>query len=447
MFAHLHNQPATEKVLRHNGLRFWTDNPLVDWLIGKKLAEKYRFAEAVAYQRQALQFDPAYLPAKTELANDLLRSGQEAEGWRLAEEVHAKDGYDVEAYNLATLHDTMAKYATLTDADFVVRMTVPEANVYGPRVLELLGRARRTLTEKYGVELVRPTYVEIFGDQKDFAVRTFGMPDIGGFLGVCFGRVVTANGPAANSAQPANWETVLWHEFCHVVTLQITQNKMPRWLSEGISVYEESQADPSWGMHLTPRYREMILNGEMTPISNLSAAFLVPRSPQHLQFAYFESSLVVEYVMAHYGLESLKAILRDLGTGREINEAIAAHTVALPELEREFRAYARNKAETFGPKLDWERPGSGPAGAGEEERLADWVRRNPENYWALRMRARELVEGKKMVRSPGAAGSFSRIGSQSNGGGQRLRATGGGRSRPRRDGRGTSRFDEPFRTG
>ncbi len=262
-------------------------------------------------------------------------------------------------------------------------------------MLDLLGRARAKLTAKYGVELVRPTYVEIFGDQKDFAVRTFGVPDIGGFLGVCFGRVVTANSPASNSAQPSNWETVLWHEFCHVVTLQLTQNKMPRWLSEGISVYEESQADPSWGMHLDPRYREMILRGEMTPVASLSAAFLAPPSPQHLQFAYFESSLVVDFVISHYGLESLKAILQDLGDGRQINEAIAAHTAPLPDLQREFTSYARAKADALAPKLAWDRPPAALLAPGAEQDLADWARSHPDNFWALQLRARGLIDAKQ----------------------------------------------------
>jgi cytochrome c-type biogenesis protein CcmH/NrfG len=395
VLAHLQNEPATEKVRRQNGLRFGATNPAVDWLIGKKLAEKYRFAEAVPYERQSLKFDPSYLPAKEELANDLLRLGQEAEGWQLAEEVHLRDDYDVEAFNLSALHSAMAKYATLINGDFVVRMTSSEASVYGPRVLELLGRARQELTEKYGVELVRPTYVEIFGDQKDFAVRTFGVPDIGGFLGVCFGRVVTANGPAANSAHPSNWETVLWHEFCHVVTLQLTQNKMPRWLSEGISVYEESQADPSWGMHMNTLYRDMILNGGLTPVANLSGAFLVPPSALHLQFAYYESSLFVEFIIERYGLDQLKAVLRDLGAGAEINRAIAAHTAPLPELEREFAAYARAKTEQLAPGMDWRRPDSQLLEPGEEQKLAEWARQHPDNYWALRTEARDLVEAKK----------------------------------------------------
>src|SRR6185436_1088811 len=102
------------------------------------------------------------LPAKAQLAQDLLRLGEEAEGWELANEVHKKDGYDVQAYNLADLHDKMEKLATLTNSDFVLRMSQHEADVYGQRVLELLSQARSNLCAKYGFEVKRPTIVEVF---------------------------------------------------------------------------------------------------------------------------------------------------------------------------------------------------------------------------------------------------------------------------------------------
>src|SRR5947207_7264097 len=100
---------------------------------------------------------------------------------------------------------------------------------------------------------------------------------------------------------------------------------MPRWLSEGISVYEERQVNPGWGQAMNPRYREMVLGKDLTPVGQLSAAFLAPKTDLHLQFAYFESSLVVEFLVNRFGLESLKQILRDLGAGLEINQAISAH--------------------------------------------------------------------------------------------------------------------------
>ncbi len=94
----------------------------------------------------------------------------------------------------------------------------------------------------------------------------------------------------------------MWHEFCHVVTLSKTHNKMPRWLSEGISVHEEGRADPAWGMALNPRFRAMILGDDLTPLSQLSSAFLAPKTPLHLQFAYFESALAVDFLVERFGL-------------------------------------------------------------------------------------------------------------------------------------------------
>src|SRR5204862_1380208 len=133
-------------------------------------------------------------------------------------------------------------------------------------------------------------------------------------------------------------------------------NKMPRWLSEGISVYEERQQDPSWGQTLTPRYREMILGDDLTPVSQLSGAFLNPKSPLHLQFAYYESSLVVEYLVEKHGLDVLQKILVDLGNGLTINDTLARHTGSLDELDLAFAAFARQRAIEMAREADWTEP-------------------------------------------------------------------------------------------
>ena len=352
----LRNDSVGAKQDRADALQFWHANPKVDYLIGQKLAEKYRFEEAAEEQRKALDFDPKYLPARRELAEDLLRLGKDAEGWEIAQDAHAEDNYDVTLYNLVTLHDQMSKYVTLTNSDFIVHMATNEAPLYGQKVLDLLTRAKATLGPKYGVELTRPTQVEIFSNQKDFAVRTFGMPGNPGYLGVCFGSVITATSPASQAPNPANWEDVLWHEFCHVITLNATRNRMPRWLSEGISVYEERQANPAWGERMDLAYRKTILDGKLTPLGELSGAFLSPKSSEDLLFAYYESSLVVEFLVKERGLDTLKAILEDLRNGEEINHAITAHTVPLRELEKGFDTFAHKQANALAPGGDLEKP-------------------------------------------------------------------------------------------
>ena len=46
-----------------------------------------------------------------------------------------------------------------------------------------------------------------------------------------------------------------------------------------------------------------MFRGKRVPVSQLSSAFLKPKTPMHLQFAYYESSMVVEYVVERWGAE------------------------------------------------------------------------------------------------------------------------------------------------
>ena len=383
VLAHLANDAEAVRRYRDKAFQHWSDNPRVDYLIGRKLSQKYRFEPGAMYQRQALAVDPNYLPAKIQLAQDLLRIGED-QGWELADEVSEEDRYQVEAYNLVNLRDTMSEFETLTEDGIILRMDKLEAAIYGQRALALLKRAKADLCAKYGVEFDRPVAVELFPEQQDFAVRTFGMPGGDGFLGVCFGHVITATSPRLE--RTSNWEATLWHEFCHAVTLNLTENRMPRWLSEGISVYEELQEDPRWGQRMNPEYRRMILEGEMTPVGELSTAFMSPPSPTHLQFAYYQSAMVVEFLVERYGFDALRAILRNLGEGEQINAALAEHAGPIKGIERDFEAFARKRARNLAPELDWQKP--------EEEQIAaaeQWVQENTDNYWALTMQGQILM--------------------------------------------------------
>lgn len=353
VIAHVENDEEAESAAIEKALATWTTNPQVPYLVGKKLSQKYRFAEAAVYQKMALAFDAEYLPAKVQLSQDLLRLGDEGKGWDLAASVSEADPYNVMAYNLATLRDHLNRYTILESGRFRVRMDPQEASLYGPRVLNLLSRAEAYLAERYEAELPPTVYVDIYPNQADFAIRTFGLPGGAGFLGVCFGPVVTMNSPAAQGSAQTSWESVLWHEFTHVITLTKTKNRMPRWLSEGISVYEERLADARWGQSMNPAFRQMILGDDLTPVSELSGAFLSPASPMHLQFAYYESSLVVEYLVEEFGIDAVRNVLSDLGDGITINDALSRHTIDIDDLDTAFAKHVRDLANSYASEADF----------------------------------------------------------------------------------------------
>ena len=387
--AHLQGRYEVEGESRRKALIPWALNPEVDFVIGKQLSMHYRFSESVEYQNRAIKMDAEYIPARTQLAQDLLRLGQTDKGWDIVDTVRKKDPYDVTIFNLRQLKTELEKFATLEAPGFVIRMDAREARIYGQDVVQLLSEARNVLTKKYEVQLEEPIFVEIFPKQKEFAIRTFGLPGGEGFLGVCFGRLITANSPAALQVD-SNWKAVLWHEYCHVVTLQKTKNKMPRWLSEGISVYEERQRNATWGQSMDPAYREMILGTGLVPVSQLSSAFLQPKTPMHLQFAYYESSLVVEYWVKQYGVESLLRLLDDLAIGMPAAEALKRAPGTLELLDKEFREYAMEIAAKYGAGVDFDR-----ADPDEKMDVSGWLVEHPDSYWGLRSVCQGLIKAKK----------------------------------------------------
>lgn len=346
------------RAARERGLQRWAQNPEVDHILGRVISRAYRFAEGQAHQRQALAFDPKFLPAKVQLCHDLLRLGEEEEAWKLAAEIRDRDGYNIQAHNIGLLEAQMKGYVTQSYDDFILKMPKRDWPIYGERALTVLREAKSVLAAKYGLELKRPVLVEFFGAQQDFAIRTFGSLGGQGLLGVCFGTVITMNSPGGLAHGRNNWEATLWHEFCHVVTLTLTRNKMPRWLSEGISVHEEALQNPAWGMNMNAEFRQMILDEEaITPIGELTSAFLNAKDEDHLMFAYFQSSRVVAWLLERFGQDSIQRILKDLAEGKRINEALAAHTEELGKLEKEFEKHFKEQAQKqFGALADWQKP-------------------------------------------------------------------------------------------
>ena len=408
VIAHLRDDPTGEIQSRTEALAHRPRNPEVDHIIGRELSRKYRFAEGSSYQQKSLAIDPEYNPAIVQLCQDRLRLGDEDEGYKLADALFAADAYNVLAFNLVTLRDRLREFSTLKGDGVLIRMDPGEAKLYGPRVLNLLSRARTTLCEKYEVKTDEPVTVEIFPSKKEFAVRTFGLPGAEGFLGVCFGKVITANSPASQGEHPTNWESVLWHEYCHAVTLGKTKNKMPRWLSEGISVYEEGQANPAWRSSTDPRFRAMLLGPELTPISKLSSAFLAPKSGLHLQFAYHESALAVEFLVQNFGLPTLRRILDDLGGGKTINEALGERAGrTLEQLDDDFSKFAHTRAEAVAPGSSWDEVKLPPDA--DSLALTAFLKDHPTNYPAKRRLAIRLVLEKKWPEAKSAIAALETL--------------------------------------
>lgn len=376
---------AAEKSLK-NARKFWKGNPRVSEIVGVILAAHYRFAEAIDHLKQASEEDPESPAIHFELGSNQLRFGQLEDGWKNVALAHELDPYHVAAFNLITLRDKLKDYPVREKDGVRLRMSPEDMAVFGTRALELAARAKHTLAEKYQIKLSQPVMVEMLPKQEDFAIRTFGLPGGESFLGVCFGPLITTTSPRGRLGR-ANWEAVVWHEMAHAITLSASRHRIPRWLSEGISVYEERQVRPGWGQGMTSEYRERFLSGKVPPIAKLDESFAGP----DIMLGYYHASLVAEFVVERFGISAMRSILADLSAGKSMEIALSKRTLPLAELETAFLEYAKKIAAAYGPDLDWTKLTDEEYVAYRKDPAA-WVAAHPKRYASTMMLVSKLSE-------------------------------------------------------
>jgi tetratricopeptide (TPR) repeat protein len=324
-------------------------------IAGQHAARHYRFDDAVTLTKKGLALDPDDTRAYAELGLHLLRTGDEPAARTALERAFRDDPYDVVTYNLLGLLDTLDTFVTIEDGPITMRLHPDEADVLREHAMALSRDALRTFSDRYGVSIDGPILIEIFPRHDDFAVRNLGLPGMVGALGACFGRVVTVDSPKARPPGTFNWQATLWHELAHVVTLQLSRQRVPRWLTEGISEYEEQRARPQWGRQMQLQFAEAMDRGDVIPLAELNAAF---SNPETIALAYFQASLVVEHIVSAHGDEAMRRLLRAFGEGHPVEVAIPESLgVPLSTLQDTFttfidRRFASIRAALAPPEND-----------------------------------------------------------------------------------------------
>jgi len=288
-------------------------------IAGDLAARNYRFDEAVTLTRRALSLDPKNPRALADLGTHLLRTGDEPAARTALESAFKIDPFNVVSFNLLQMMDRLDKFVTVRDGDLVMRLDKDEAPVLQEYAVSLAHQALNTLAARYEFTPRGPILVEIFPKHDDFAVRNVGLPGLNYALGICFGRVVTMDSPRARPPGEFQWEATLWHELAHVITLQMSNQRIPRWLTEGISVYEEKRARSEWGREMDVAFAGMLNRGEAVKLRELNAAF---QNPKTMSLAYYQASLLVEHLVTAYGDAGLRKLVRIYSQGLDTDAAL-----------------------------------------------------------------------------------------------------------------------------
>jgi tetratricopeptide (TPR) repeat protein len=308
---------------------------------------KRRYADGVEYGRRAVELSPKLWRARTDLGIQLLRVGKTEEGRAELEKAFEGDPFNIWAKNTLDLLDSIKEYVDTKRGDFIIKTSPKEAGAVAPYAAELIEEAHKKLTAKYKFTPKAPISVELFENHDDFAVKALGLPGLGA-LGVCFGQTIAMDSPSAREEGQFNWGGTLWHEYTHVITLQMTDYKIPRWFSEGLSVFEERRARPGWGDDWSVEVLRAYSTGRFVKIADLDAAFTRPKTPDGVPLAYFQASQVCEFVEEKYGFDMILKMLALYKEGGKDTDVLQKALQLTPEkFDLAFNEFIHGKVDKY----------------------------------------------------------------------------------------------------
>ena len=306
-------------------------------IVARSAVREHRYVEAIELEKEAVKLKPSFYEAMAGAGLGYLRLGMEKEGLEWIEKSWAGDQYNVRTFNTRDLFKTTIPkdYSIATTKSFRIRYHNDERKVLSRFLEPTMERAFADMVRRYGFTPKLPTTLELYADRTDYAIRTVGLPDLGA-LGVCFGQVITAMSPATGDI---NWGMVLWHELGHVFAIQLSNSRVPRWFTEGLSEYETLIASPWWRRENDADLYGAVANGTLPSIGALNSEFMQPDN-NAVVVAYYQSAVTIEYLAQTYGFPKIVLALKLYGKGKETPEVLQAITgKTIAQLDTDFRAY------------------------------------------------------------------------------------------------------------
>jgi cellulose synthase operon protein C len=306
-------------------------------IVARSAVREHRYVEAIELEKEAIKLKPDYYEAMAGAGLGYLRLGMEKEGLAWLDKAYKGDGYNVRTVNTLNLFEKQIPrdYSFNTTKNFKIRYHNTEKPALSRYMEPTMERAFADMAKRYGFTPKTPVVLELYPDKEAYAVRTVGLPDVSA-LGVCFGQVITAMSPMTGDI---NWGMVMWHELAHVFAIQLSNSRVPRWFTEGLSEYETLIARPEWRRENDADVYGALANKTLPSIGDLNSEFMQPDASA-VVVAYFLSAVTVEWLAQTYGFPKIVEALKLYGKGKETPEVlrlITGKTVA--QLDVDFRKY------------------------------------------------------------------------------------------------------------
>ena len=317
-------------------------------IIAKNNGLRFRYKDAVGFSTKAVEIEPDNWQAHSLLGANLLRIGSVEKAKHHLDICFNNDHFDLFARNSLELIDGYENFDLMVSRHFNLKIHKSESVVLGPAILKIAEEAYDSLSAYYPYTPANKILLEAYHEHSDFAVRISGLPNLG-LLGVCFGDIVAFDTPKAQFGEEYNWARTLWHELAHVMTVGLSDHRVPRWLTEGLSVFEEKRARPEWARKMDLFLFAALDQDKLLPLNNINSGFTRPEFPRQIILSYYQSMKIVEFLINNYSFEVIPKLLIGFGARKSDEENFKdVLNKSITEINEDFFADLRDKRK----KLD-----------------------------------------------------------------------------------------------
>ncbi len=309
------------------------------------LAGNYRIDDALSWARKAAKTDPENATAVAGYGIALMRQGQDEKALPILRQALQMDPYNVRVYNLVQLVKRNERYAVIETEHSRIRLFERDAPVLRPYMTQWAEEHLSRAESYYGYEVPGTVQLNMLKSHEDFAARVTGLPRLDA-NGATFGRFVALVSPAAAILRKSadNWSSVMLHELAHVVTLQGSRFRIPRWLTEGMSVHIEGWINPSWD----PFFKTMMAHGEYPDLNDFNRHFNRPKHMYEVPAAYAAAGLFVRWFAEEFGEEKPPELVRLYGEGKTTEQVFQA---AVGKSVAEMNRWLRQRLEPYAARV------------------------------------------------------------------------------------------------
>src|SRR4051794_22583733 len=263
-----------------------------------------------------------------------------------ASQILTADATVRELRNLATeARDAIKDHKEEKSGHFIIHYP-PEDAVLVPYAREALEAAYAALHADLGFEAQIPVRVEFYRSPSDLAaVSSLSQAEVArtGTIALCkWGRLMVTSPRALATGYP--WLDTINHELVHYAVSQLTHDRAPVWLQEGLAKFLERRWREPPGGRIPPAMEHLLAkalrSGKLITFEAMHPSMAKLPSAEDATLAFAEVDNAVAFLHQKGGMPALRDAIKRVANGEDARVAVAAAAgLSWPEFERGWRAF------------------------------------------------------------------------------------------------------------